>query len=247
MRRETQSVVRMSLWLNLVIVLSISLAACGTSTIDTTTPAATIASQSTDALPTSTTPSPTASAPTQPLTQPAPTEPPAIAAQVLPPTPVCGADVKITPSQTEGPYYKPDTPERSSLLEPSTSGTKLVVTGYVLTVDCKPIAGASLDFWQANDEGQYDNAGYNLRGHEFTDEAGRYSLETILPGLYPGRTRHIHVKVQAPNGPVLTTQLYFPNEPGNNSDSIFNPALIVDLQDTADGKVAMFNFVLNFR
>jgi protocatechuate 3,4-dioxygenase beta subunit len=127
------------------------------------------------------------------------------------------------------------------------SGTKLIVTGVVLTTDCKPIAGAWVDFWQANDEGVYDNAGYTLRGHQATDENGRYTLDTILPGLYPGRTRHIHVKVQAPNHPVLTTQLYFPDEPSNNSDSIFDPALIVNLQDTANGKVATFNFVLDVK
>jgi len=62
------------------------------------------------------------------------------------------------------------------------------------------------------------NTGYRLRGHQFTDEAGRYALETVVPGLYPGRTRHLHVKVQAPNQPVLTTQLYFPGQPSNATD-----------------------------
>jgi protocatechuate 3,4-dioxygenase beta subunit len=125
------------------------------------------------------------------------------------------------------------------------SGTKLIVTGYALTTDCQPIAKAWLDFWQADDQGAYDNVGYRLRGHLFTDETGRYTLETIVPGEYPGRTQHIHVKVQAPNGPILTTQLYFPGVPGNDRDSIFNPALLADVQDAADGKVAKFNFVVN--
>ncbi len=47
---------------------------------------------------------------------------------------------------------------------------------------------------------------------QFADASGRFSLETIVPGAYGGRTRHIHVKVQAPDSPVLTTQLYFPGE-----------------------------------
>jgi protocatechuate 3,4-dioxygenase beta subunit len=115
----------------------------------------------------------------------------------------------------------------------------------VLTTDCKPIARALLDFWHADDNGKYDNAGYRLRGHQFTDDAGRYKLETIVPGLYPGRTRHFHVKVQAPNQSILTTQMYFPNEPPNNSDSIFNQDLLVSLQDADDGKLATFDFVLN--
>jgi protocatechuate 3,4-dioxygenase beta subunit len=66
-----------------------------------------------------------------------------------------------------------------------------------------------------------------------------------MSGLYPGRTRHFHVKVQAPNRPVLTTQLYFPGEPRNARDGIFNPALLMAIQDSAGGKVAAFNFVLD--
>jgi protocatechuate 3,4-dioxygenase beta subunit len=48
-----------------------------------------------------------------------------------------------------------------------------------------------------------------IRGHVFANAEGRYHFRTILPALYPGRTRHYHVKVQAPEHPVLTTQLYF--------------------------------------
>ena len=62
-----------------------------------------------------------------------------------------------------------------------------------------------------------------------------------MPGLYPGRTRHIHVKAQAPNGRPLTTQLYFPGEAVNARDGIFDPALVVAL---ADGAAARFDFVL---
>ncbi len=124
------------------------------------------------------------------------------------------------------------------------SGTRLIVTGYVFTTDCQPVARAWLDFWQADDRGAYDNTGFRLRGHLFTDEQGRYQLETIVPGEYPGRTQHIHVKVQVANGPILTTQIYFPGEPGNARDSIFNPALLANVQDTADGTIATFNFVV---
>ena len=158
--------------------------------------------------------------------------------------PACTSPAALTLAQTEGPYYKAKSPERTALLEPGMGGTKLIVTGYVLTKDCQPIANAWLDFWQADDHGVYDNAGYRLRGHLFTDETGRFTLATILPGEYPGRTEHIHVKVQAPNGPILTTQLYFPGVAANDRDSIFDPALLADVQDTATGKVATFNFVV---
>jgi protocatechuate 3,4-dioxygenase beta subunit len=168
------------------------------------------------------------------------------ALQALPPTPACGDDDDdLTPAQTEGPYFTPNSPERTSLLEPGITGTRLIVTGYVLSTGCAPVTRALVDFWHCDDSGAYDNVGYRLRGHQFTDEAGRYTLETIVPGLYPGRTRHIHVKVQAPSQPVLTTQLYFPNEARNQSDGIFDPALLMAAQDGQDGQVAMFNFVLD--
>ena len=160
-------------------------------------------------------------------------------------SPHTACDAAVTPSQTEGPFYKPGSPERTSLLEPDMPGTKLVISGYVLTRDCQPIGGAWLDFWQADANGAYDNSGYRLRGHQFTDATGRYELETVLPGQYPGRTPHVHVKVQAPNQSVLTTQLYFPGQPRNDRDGIFNPALLVSIQDTDDGKLASFDFVLD--
>ncbi|MBI4787392.1 MAG: dioxygenase [Chloroflexi bacterium] len=187
-------------------------------------------------------PIPTLAATAVPPAQ-APTVAPTTAAQLTLPQPDCSQGV--TPAQTEGPYYKANTPERASLLEPGMAGTKIVVTGYVLTRNCRPIARAWLDFWQADDKGEYDNRGYSLRGHLFTDADGRYTLETILPGLYPGRTRHIHVKVQAPNQPIVTTQLYFPEVQQNNRDGIYKTKLLVTWQDVSGAKVALYNFVLN--
>jgi protocatechuate 3,4-dioxygenase beta subunit len=165
-------------------------------------------------------------------------------ARSLAATPACGDGGAATPPQTAGPFFKPSSPRRASLVEPGMTGTPLVVQGRVLWTDCRPVAGALLDFWQADDRGAYDNRGYRLRGHQLTDEAGRYRLETILPGLYTGRTRHIHVRAQGPNRPVLTTQLYFPGEAQNAGDGIFDPALVVKLADEAGGRVATFDFVL---
>lgn len=149
-----------------------------------------------------------------------------------------------TPSQTEGPFYKPNSPERTFLRESGLSGTPLTVTGYVLSRTCQPIAHALLDFWQADSNGNYDNTGFRLRGHQYTDKQGRYSLDTFVPGEYPGRTRHIHVKVQAPGKPVLTTQLYFPGEARNDSDGIFSPELLMQVQQTTNGQLATFNFII---
>ena len=160
-------------------------------------------------------------------------------------TPACDDGDEPTAAQTEGPYFTPDSPERRSLLEPGMDGTRLIVAGRVLTTGCRPVARALLDFWQADAAGEYDNEGFTLRGHQFSDERGRFSLETVLPGLYPGRTRHVHVKVQAPGAPVLTTQLYFPGEAQNDDDPLFTPSLVLAVRASGGRQTGRFDFVLD--
>ncbi|HWQ84474.1 MAG TPA: hypothetical protein VN363_07910 [Anaerolineales bacterium] len=156
----------------------------------------------------------------------------------------CISPAALTPALTEGPYFKSGSPERNSLLDPGIPGTRLTLTGYVLTADCQPVANALLEFWQADANGVYDNAGYTLRGHQFSDENGKYLLETVIPGIYTGRTEHIHFKVQAPGGPVLTSQLFFPDVAENQSDRIFDPSLVLPLVPVGDGQTAEFNFII---
>jgi protocatechuate 3,4-dioxygenase beta subunit len=150
----------------------------------------------------------------------------------------CGV---VTPRQTEGPFFKPQSPQRITLIEPGASAPRLVVTGQVLTRDCKPVQGALLDFWHADENGDYDNRGFRYRGHQFSDADGRYRLETIVPAVYPGRTRHIHVKVQPAGGRILTTQLYFPNEPQNARDGLFDASLAMLMREAGQGA---FSFVV---
>lgn len=158
-------------------------------------------------------------------------------------TPACG-DGQRTEAQTEGPFFEPDSPEKSNFVGDVSNGTKVVLIGAVVTTACQPVSRALLDVWHADADGEYDNDGYRLRGHFFTDAGGGYRLETIMPGNYSGRTRHYHVKVRAPGGRILTTQLYFPGEPRNDEDSIFSPELLMDVHDGADGKEATFDFVV---
>ena len=149
-----------------------------------------------------------------------------------------------TITQTEGPYYTPNTPERNNLFEEGMPGTRLILVGYVLDSNCQPLSHAWLDFWQADANGVYDNTGYTLRGHQFTDTQGRYFLQTVVPGEYPGRTEHIHVKIQPEGGAIVTSQLYFPDVAGNSSDGIFDPSLIVEIEERPSYLVAYFNFVV---
>ena len=170
------------------------------------------------------------------------------AASVLPVLPAfaqtraltCG---ELTARQTEGPFFKTNTPQRASLLEPQSRAARFVVTGQVLSAECRPVANALLDFWHADEVGEYDNRGFRYRGHQFADAQGRYRLETIVPAEYPGRARHIHVKVQAPGKRILTTQLYFRDEPGNRRDGLYSR----DLEMRMAGKGAAeggFDFVV---
>jgi protocatechuate 3,4-dioxygenase beta subunit len=169
---------------------------------------------------------------------------PATQAAAAPQPPATCSPGALTPAMTEGPYYKANPPEASTLSNPSNSGTKLTITGYVFDASCKPLTGARVDFWQADAAGQYDNSGYTLRGYVLTDSAGLYSVTAVVPGLYPGRTRHIHVKVTPPNGKTLTTQLFFPDEPANSRDSIFSARNVLAIRQAGDGEEATFNFVV---
>jgi protocatechuate 3,4-dioxygenase beta subunit len=164
---------------------------------------------------------------------------------LLPATPQCRDADDVTPSQTEGPYFTPNSPERASLIDQGMEGDRISLAGFVLDRRCKPVPGALLDLWHADSTGEYDNEGYRLRGHQFSDAEGRFVFETIVPGLYPGRTRHFHVKVQAPGQDILTTQLYFPGEPGNERDRIFEEALLLDLKQDAATKIGRYDFVLD--
>ena len=163
----------------------------------------------------------------------------------LAPTPACGADGAPTLRQTEGPFFTPNSPERQSLVEAGVKGQVLELSGLVLTRSCKPMPRVLVDFWQADAAGAYDNKGFRLRGHQFTDGEGRYRLRTIVPARYTGRTPHIHVKAQAANRPALTTQLYFPDEPGNKNDRLFRPELLMRVAKAGDGLAGRFDFVLD--
>ncbi len=152
----------------------------------------------------------------------------------------------LTATVEEGPYYKTGSPERQVISGPDISGSKLIVTGRVLDGNGRPVPGAWLDFWQADGNGEYDNAGYNLRGHQYTNSEGRYYLETVRPFGYQSRSAHVHVKVRATAAsPVLTTQLFFAGEKKNATDPIFEALTVMNVKDTEDGQTATFDFVVD--
>lgn len=168
----------------------------------------------------------------------------------LAPTPEClDHDHHATHAVTEGPFYKPDTPERSVLRDAATIGAPLTLRGRVFGEDCRPLAGAVVDVWSCDGDGVYDNDGYRLRGHQFTDATGAFAFETVKPRDYRNfgihRTAHIHVKAQGRDTKLLTTQLYFPNEALNAQDWFYRDDLLVKLERaTTAALLATFDFVL---
>lgn len=161
----------------------------------------------------------------------------------------------LTESNIEGPYYRAGAPKTADLRPARADGVPLVVSGRVLSADCRSVlAGATIDVWQADARGHYDNDGtmnpeiLRFRGLVETDASGGFSVTTVIPGRYlNGRTyrpSHIHVKLAARGHRALTTQLYFPDDPFNAEDPFIHPSLVMDVEGDASGKRAAYDFVL---
>jgi len=129
----------------------------------------------------------------------------------------------VMPETTEGPYYIDPKLVRQDITE-GRSGIPLRMQLQVVTADCRPLAGARIDIWQCDAQGDYSgyaNMGSNrdngttgqtfLRGTQMTDRNGIVTFDTIYPGWYRGRTTHIHYKVFLDQKTVLTSQIFFPD------------------------------------
>lgn len=159
-----------------------------------------------------------------------------------------GGVCRRTESNIEGPFFKRGAPSRRNFAPPGTQGTALSIVGRVLNAACQPIPAARLEFWHADHLGAYDNTGFKFRGTLATDPTGRYQLDTIVPGRYQSgatyRPAHIHVKLAARGYAPITTQLYFPDDPYNDSDPWIHAALIMTVARRAGRANGQFNFVL---
>jgi len=142
-----------------------------------------------------------------------------------------------TPEQTEGPYYPPslrlDTDHDLVVINSaltSAVGQITYISGRILNRSGDPVRNAYMEIWHADNSGAYihpSSMGYANRDQNFqgfgrflTSSSGEYLFRTIKPGLYTGRTRHIHFKVKVAGQPTLTSQLYFLGEPQNARDSV---------------------------
>jgi protocatechuate 3,4-dioxygenase beta subunit len=168
-----------------------------------------------------------------------------------------------TPESTAGPYYVSGTRELTdgNLNYDDLDGTPLKVGGYVYASDenSEPVESAKIDIWQADDDGAYhpqdqgpasnfDPEDISLRGSVTTDERGYYEFSTILPGEYEGRTRHIHVRVDASGHQPLISQIIVAQEgdrfpPENDMiASSFPECSLVALTERDGMQTTLFNF-----
>ena len=102
-----------------------------------------------------------------------------------------------TLGDSAGPFGRAAPPLRAKI------GTGHVLTGIVLSTDCRPIAGSRVHLWQANRLGVYTRAG---SATVITNRLGRFRFEGPPPVSYEGRPPHIHLRVLARDHEVLLTR-----------------------------------------
>ncbi|MGD9589104.1 MAG: hypothetical protein AB7Q37_01430 [Pyrinomonadaceae bacterium] len=150
-----------------------------------------------------------------------------------------GDDLKPTVSRELGPFYRSGAPYRAKLTPPFEPGTILVVTGRIWSFTTKkPIAGASLDLWQVDNQTKdYSNGNgdFKNRARMLTDETGGYEFETVHPVPYsPGpdfwRSPHIHFIAAAAGHRRLVSELFFKGDEKQDIDSLFHPSLAMSVE-----------------
>lgn len=153
---------------------------------------------------------------------------------------------QLTPADQEGPYYKAGAPikDGSNRIAPDNlPGDRLALSGTVYAAGCQaPLAGAVVEIWHADINGQYDFSDqFILRGGIRTGPDGKFVFETILPALYEGRPRHIHLKASHADSQTLTTQIYFADDARSAG---MPPELIVETAQDGRALKAVFNIIL---
>ncbi len=113
-----------------------------------------------------------------------------------------------------GPFYEEGTPAITDL-SGTEAGTPIAMVGQVLDVECRPIVGAVVEVWQADDGGDYHDD--RLRGTLTADADGRFGFTSIMPGRYAQasglRPAHLHYRVSAAGYRTIVTQIYFEGDP----------------------------------
>jgi protocatechuate 3,4-dioxygenase, beta subunit len=172
---------------------------------------------------------------------------------------------RLTPAQTEGPYYPVTLPSDTDfdlLVQGErryTQGEPAWLEGTVTDADGRPVRGAVVEIWQCDQQGHYHHPADGGRadpafqgfGRVAVGPDGEYRFHTLRPVPYTGRTPHIHVKVKLARRELLTTQVYVEGDSGNERDYLWRhlaaadrAALTVPFRPGADGLQARFAIVV---
>ncbi len=193
------------------------------------------------------------------------------------PTSAAAITCVVTPEETEGPYFVDEMLNRSDIRSDPSSGAVSAGTPFLLTMrvykvgtSCEPLAGAHVDIWHCDADGNYSDVSQNntvgkrfLRGYQVTDDSGVATFTTIYPGWYSGRTVHIHFKIRTFDGSSttyeFTSQLFFddsltdeayaiapysarPNRDVlNSNDNIYDDMLLMNVSPSGDGYASTFD------
>jgi hydroxyquinol 1,2-dioxygenase len=165
-----------------------------------------------------------------------------------------------------GPFHVADAPEleMGANICLDHKGEDMVIAGRILDTNGKPVAGAVLDVWQANDEGFYDvqqkgiQPDFNLRGVFRTGADGRYWFRAVKPKFYPipddgpvgqllkalgrqpYRPAHLHFILKADGFETLVTHIFDPDDPYIQTDAVFGvkESLLAEFRKVDDPKRA---------
>jgi protocatechuate 3,4-dioxygenase beta subunit len=177
-----------------------------------------------------------------------------------------------TASDVEGPMYTVEPPFRTKIYEEYEGmgdDDPLFVHGRVTSTTGEPLPGAVVDVWQTGPAGGYDiwderQPEGNFRGRVKAEDDGAYEFQTMLPkpytvpttgpvgryleaiGQHPWRPAHIHLKVTAPGHKTLVTQVFFPDDPYLDNDTIgaVKPALVRPVEKHDDHLTCTFDIAL---
>lgn len=156
--------------------------------------------------------------------------------------------MELTPFDIEGPYYRKNPPERRNYRRDDEKQRVLILMGRVYDQNGEPVPNARIDFWHADENGDYDTESdemlfygqqtttvgktVEIEGEQVKLKSGLYRLNSIRPGQYLNgdqyRPAHIHAKVWIDGAVVLTTQLYFADDPYNENDPWFSDKLLME-------------------
>jgi catechol 1,2-dioxygenase len=167
-----------------------------------------------------------------------------------------------TESTVLGPFHMVESPPRQlgENIALDGKGTPCLVSGRVSGPGGEPLAGASVDVWQTNEDGFYDvqqpgiQPSGNLRGLFSADDEGRFWFRSVVPrfypipddgpvgqllaatGRHPNRPAHLHFIVAAPGYRPVTTHVFVADSPYLDSDAVFGvkESLIRDVHEVDD-------------